>query len=327
MYYYTEKDYFRLADFVNKNKKSFLSDVSEEYNLNKSQHHKHDKLFRNILNDKSEISKLINKELRPKKEIKPEDLEKYETKFITSLYHEKEADVVYKLKDREVYFLIEHQSKVDKNMPVRIAEHSLAILKSRMFEKNSNNGKNATIVPLVIYSGSSQWTAKMSLEETQEKFEHYSGSVSIVKYNLVDIRSVDEAIERGTALARMSVVEKMNSTQEVMNAVDEFAETLMNDTDIEKFAEEVEYILTGKLNKEDLKKIKDLILNKKQEGGETMSHVHEVLRRDAERERRKARQEGRQEGILDIAKKMLSEKLDVDFISKITGLKKEEFIK
>ena len=184
-YFYTEKDYFQLADFVNK--KSFLSDVSEKYNLNKSQHHKHDKL-----------------------------------------------------KDREVYFLIEHQSKVDKNMPVRIAEYSLAILKSRMFEKNNNNEKNATIVPLVIYSGSPQWTAKMSLEEMQEKNEEI-------------------LIER--------------------------------------------------------------------EGDEGMLHAQMVIRRDFENARRKARQEGRQEGVLNIAKKMLSEKLDVDFISKITGLKKEEFMK
>ena len=66
-----------------------------------------------------------------------------------------------------------------------------------------------------------------------------------------------------------------------------------------------------------------------------MSHVHEVLRRDAERERKKAIaeglaegkargmeegiREGRKEGILDVAKKMLKEKVDIDFIIKITG--------
>ena len=336
MYYYTEKDYFSLTNFVNVHKKSFLSDVSEEYILNKARHHKHDKLFRNILNDKSEISKLINKELKPKKEIKPEDLEKYETKFITNLYHEKEADVVYKLKNREVYFLIEHQTKVDKSMPVRIAEYSLAILKSRMFEKN-NNEKNATIVPIVIYSGNPQWSAKLSLEETQENFEHYSGSVSIVRYNLVDIRSVNEAIERGTALARMSVIEKLNSTEEIIKTVRKFSEVI-NDKDERKvLAKEIKYLLSDKLSLEEIEKIEEILI--KREGDEGMLHAQMVIRRDFEKARQEGRQEGKQEGrqegilegrkksLIDVAQKMLNQKIDVSIISKVTGLKKEEFIK
>ena len=82
-----------------------------------------------------------------------------------------------------------------------------------------------------------------------------------------------------------------------------------------------------------------------------MSHVHEVLRREAEEMRKKAieeglqegmqegmqkgmqkgiqkgRREGRQESLIDVAKKMLSEKIDINIILKITGLKKEQFIK
>ena len=41
----------------------------------------------------------------------------------------------------------------------------------------------------------------------------------------------------------------------------------------------------------------------------------------------KARREGRQESLIDVAKKMLSEKIDINIILKITGLKKEQFIK
>ena len=41
---------------------------------------------------------------------------------------------------------------------------------------------------------------------------------------------------------------------------------------------------------------------------------------------REGRKEGRKEGILDVAKKMLKEKVDIDFIIKITGLKKEQIL-
>lgn len=49
--------------------------------------------------------------------------------------------------------------------------------------------------------------------------------------------------------------------------------------------------------------------------------------RDVEEAIEEGKEEGRKEGILDLAKKMLAEKIDVDLISKLTGLKKEQFMK
>lgn len=94
--------------------------------------------------------------------------------------------------------------------------------------------------------------------------EYYASS--IFRYNLVAIRDVEEAIEIGTALVRISVIERVNSTEGIIETIRKFA-----------------------------KVIKDK--------GE------------------------RKEGILDLAKKMLAEKIDIDLISKLTGLRKEQFIK
>ena len=41
-----------------------------------------------------------------------------------------EADVVYKLKGKNEFFLIEHQSKVDYRMPFRILKYEMAIIES-----------------------------------------------------------------------------------------------------------------------------------------------------------------------------------------------------
>ena len=130
--YYTSDDYDSLVRYTYK-EISELSDVSENYKLNntKDKHHKHDKLFRKILNDKNEVDKLINMELEPEKELKEKDLEQYETKYIINKYEERVADVVYKLKDEEIFFLIEHQTKVDKNMMFRILEYTVGIIRSR----------------------------------------------------------------------------------------------------------------------------------------------------------------------------------------------------
>ena len=330
MQYYMSEDYSYLVVYLNRKTIWKLNDVSEEYETNlknKSKHHKHDKLFRKILNDEEEIVKLINEELDPEEKIKVGNIEKYETKYITKLYEERESDIVYKLKDKEVFFLIEEQTKVDMKMAERVAEYTVAIMNSRRGLKDK---PTATVVPIVIYAGRARWTAKKDLIETQEEFRHYKGSSLFLRYNLVDIRNVEEAIRRGTAIARMSVIEKLNTTEEIMEAIDKFAENLESEKEIKEFSEEVEYILEDKLAEEKLEKVKEIILNKKK-GDDSMSHVHEVLRRDAERERKKILQEGRIEGakesLMAVAKKMLMEKVDVEFISKITGLKKEEFVK
>ena len=58
-----------------------------------------------ILNNKKEVAILINQEIKPENEIKEEDIEKYETKYIVKLYKEKQADIVYKLKNKEVFYI------------------------------------------------------------------------------------------------------------------------------------------------------------------------------------------------------------------------------
>ena len=347
MQYYTIEDYIELMVYVNytqdvvKNGIATLKEESAEYILDtkdkeetkKKQktkiQHKHDKMFRKILNNEKEVAKLVNQELDPEKEVKAEDLEKYETKFVSSRYEDKEADIVYKLKGKEVFFLIEHQTKVDKEMPRRIAEYSLAIMNSR---KAENRKINPVVSPIVIYAGIPKWTARTSLKEGQEEFRHRKGSSSIVRYNLVDIRNVEEAIEKGTAIARMSVIERLKTPEEIIDAVEKFAESLKSKEETEELLEDIFYIWEDRLNEEEKEMIRKIIFKEKREkGAGKMSHAQEVIRKHEERLERKAKQEGRQQGrkesLIDVAKKMLKQKFDIEIISEITGLKREQFIK
>lgn len=331
MQYYTMEDYIDLVVFLNKDVTT-LNEEKAKYKLDKKEksenskeHHKHDKIFRQILNNKKEVAILINQEIKPENEIKEEDIEKYETKYIVKLYKEKQADIVYKLKNKEVFFLIEHQTKVDKEMPKRIVEYSLAIMNSR---KMKNKGKNARIVPIVIYAGMAKWTAKRSLEETQEEFRHKKGSSSIVRYNLVDVRDTEEAIEKGTAIARMSVIERLKTPEEIINTVEKFAETLKSKEEKEELLEDIFYIWGDRLSEEEKEMIRKIIFKEKRvKGVGKMSHAQEVIRKHEERLEKKARLEGRKESLMDVAKKMLKQKFDIEIISEITGLKREQFIK
>ena len=81
-----------------------------------------------------------------------------------------------------------------------------------------------------------------------------------------------------------------------------------------------------------MEEIKEKLKNKERDD---IMRVHEVIRRDREKYAQGVAKEAREKGIktgkleqaiLD-AKKMLAEKLDVNLIMRITGLKKEQFMK
>ena len=74
----------------------------------------------------------------------------------------------------------------------------------------------------------------------------------------------------------------------------------------------------------------------KEEGRrEGLLHAQEVIRRDFEKAKEEGRREGKEEGreegkeagIMSVAKKLLEEKVDLDFIIRITGLTKEQLMK
>ena len=74
------------------------------------------------------INKTLN--LSGEKAIKEEQLEKYTNRFITTNLYDKESDVIYKIKERNIFILIEHQTQIDYKMPIRMLEYSLGIIKS-----------------------------------------------------------------------------------------------------------------------------------------------------------------------------------------------------
>ena len=107
------------------NATNILKEDSETYNLNTHLNKKHDKLFKEILSDKKEAVKFINHYLNLC--LVESDIEKYEKEFRTNGFYNIEADIVYKLKEKNVFILIEHQSSVDLKMAYRVLCYKDAI--------------------------------------------------------------------------------------------------------------------------------------------------------------------------------------------------------
>ena len=158
-----DEDYARRIIFftwileIKKRKYHSLSDNSAEYNYSQKKkiNHPHYKSFRKILEDKEEVVEIINRIFKPEIRIEKNNLEIYNSSYINSLFENEEADIVYKLAGTRTFFLIEHQTKVDYSMPVRILKYSTAIIEMAIKEMYNIN-KNTimpNVVPIVIYTG------------------------------------------------------------------------------------------------------------------------------------------------------------------------------
>ena len=89
----------------------------------------------------------------------------------------------------------------------------------------------------------------------------------------------------------------------------------------------IKFIYKNKLSKNHTDKLIEEIAKKsqKKEGGNDV--ILEMIENENKALIRKGRREGRKESAMQIAKNMLKEKVDIDFIMRMTGLTKEQILK
>ena len=291
----------------------------------------HDKIFRTVLDKKTDVSKFLNKFLGLK--IKTEELEKYNSSYIDPKFKNKEADIVYRIKDKNIFLLIEHQTKIDKKMPIRLLEYSAAIIESAI--EDTKYKPKPRVIPIVLYTGKTKWKIENETIEKQQFFKE----VKLIdgEFNLIDINdfSKKELLEDDIFITKMMLVEKCKDEIEMVQALEKI-ENKIKEEDKSTFRRIVKEIWSLRIGTENANKI----LEKIEEGRGNMMAVMEMLLAENEKYinigrqegMKKGRLEGRQEGrleggkqkIKEIVQKMLAENFTKEMIMKITGLKKEE---
>ena len=276
----------------------------------------HDKIFRTVLDKKTDVSKFLNKFLGLN--IKTEELEKYNSSYIDPKFKNKEADIVYRIKDKNIFLLIEHQTKIDKDMPYRLLDYSNGIMRSASEDK-----KRPSVIPIVLYTGKTKWKIE---NETIEK-QHFFKEVKLIdgEFNLIDINDFNkkELLEDDIFITKMMLVEKCKDEIEMVQALKKI-ENKIKEEDKSTFRRIVKEIWSLRIGTENANKI----LEKIEEGSGNMMAVMEMLLAENEKYINIGRQEGRLEGgkqkIKEIVQKMLAENFTKEMIMKITGLKKED---
>ena len=296
-----------------------MSDQYEKYYV---VNHQHDKIFRTVLDRKSDAIVLINKALNTQLEL--QDIEKYNSSFINKVFQNREADIVYKIKDRSIFILIEHQTKVDYLMPYRILEYEVAIMQSAIdLDKIKNKeSKIPLVISIVLYTGNKKWNAKKYLEENQEKIEEIENGLG--NYNLIDINELTEKelLEDNSFISKMMLIEKSKNTENIVEILEKIVK-ITKEEDKDTLRRIISIILEEKIG---ITKAKELI--EKMEGDEgNMLAVVDMIRRENQMYIEIGKKEGELKEKIKIVTNMLKEKFNIETIQKITGINKEEIEK
>ncbi len=306
-------------------------------------HHEHDKIMKKILSNKKEAVKFINRTVNLQNKVTSESIEIYNKEYITDSLEIRQADVIYKLKNNNIFFLIEHQSKVDYSIPYRILEYKTEILKynvdkERMKQKDY---KMPLIIAIVLYTGKESWKVKQEFLQVQEECSTYLKEKLGISsfYILEDINKIseEELLKSNNFLEKIFLLEKSKSKEDLKENFIKIIQKLKREEqegkitkeDKEEFEEDIIKILVPKIGQEEIKEQ----IEKSREGveGKMELAVTRMIARENQAIRVKSKREGKIEGMtqksMEIAKKLFEIHMTAEEVKQITGLTEKEVAK
>lgn len=284
-----EKYVFTYGDYLTLKQGSYFG--IQENKIKDKVFQKYDKSFKQALSEPREMSNFLKEFINL--EINENQIEKYKTEYITKNYKIKESDMIYKNKKEEIYYIMEQQTRVDKNMIYRMINYCMELMRDRV--ENSKVEIYPTIVPIVLYTGRRKWTAEKEFSSKQlyskEKYQEYKIDF---KYKLVDINkySKEELLMKQMHIANMMLIEKSENKEETIENIKMIIE---NTKDIHTLIKLRKYIVF--IQEEVLEEKEEEILNMIEEriGDDMMSTLIERLRKENEAIRRQVREETKRE--------------------------------
>jgi len=121
-----------------------------------------DKSLKSLFEVKKQFIELLKTFVKESwvEELNEENIELADKEFIMQNVHETTADLIYRVKDEDIYFiLLEFQSTEDKKMPYRLLSYILEI-----WRRYENKDNLPVVIPCVLYTGNTKWKVKSQLK-------------------------------------------------------------------------------------------------------------------------------------------------------------------
>ena len=299
-------------------------------------HHEHDVGYKHIFSHKATFLEFLRS--FTKKEwanlIKEEDLILVDKSYILSDFEEEESDILYKVKidDKEVifYVLLEFQSKVDFQMPMRLLFYMTEVWRDILKNTDKNQRKRKAfklpaIIPIVLYNGKNKWTANMNFKEMLSGYELFEDNIVNFKYMLFDINRYDdeELLNMSNLVSAIFLLDQEMNEEELIRRLRKIIYVLkkISPEQFSVFKQWLKNIVKPRLKEEMQKQVDDVLNKSNQEEVDVMvSNLGKTL----DNIQKKAIEKGIEKKAREIAIKAINMGMDNSIVVELTGLKEDE---
>lgn len=275
-------------------------------------------------------------------------LEPQKDSFVDKDLNETFADMLFKVninnEEGYIYFLFEHKSYTSKNVSLQLLKYMTAIWDAKV--KNEKKDELPVILPLLIYHGRNKWKVGSNLGNLIKGYEDLPKDIKRYipnyEYLLYDIsRYTDEEIKGSAYLRIMLTVLRDIFTKdqaEIYKTFEKAAEYIKElenkQSGIEYFETMMRYIFSARtdLTKETANEIMVKLESTYPEGSELLMTLAQAFREEGKEEGiMKGMERGMEVGArkekIELVRNALREGIELELISKITGLTEGEINK
>ena len=316
-----EQDTYTMQEHVTEEK---INQTENNLQSGSTTNSKHDKLFKIILSNKQEAVGFIKMVMKPKEDITTKNIELYNKEYITEKFEKRETDITYKIAEKNLYIIIEHQSTVDRTMPYRIQRYKMLLMNEIINKKEMKKVgyEFPRVIAIVLYTGRSKWKVE-KLEDLQRPLEWYKEIDK--EFELVDVNKYteEELMKDELVITKAMLIEKQKDARKVRDILKKINQIVKNKPEKIKLLLEILKFILLNSKSEEIRKEADKIIKEYKGGEEAVLNMVNIYNKALD-EQRDAGDRQRQ---IKTAKRLLKEKMKPEFIAKITDLSIEEIEK
>ncbi len=316
-----EQDTYTMQEHVTEEK---INQTENNLQSGSTTNSKHDKLFKIILSNKQEAVGFIKMVMKPKEDITTKNIELYNKEYITEKFEKRETDITYKIAEKNLYIIIEHQSTVDRTMPYRIQRYKMLLMNEIINKKEMKKVgyEFPRVIAIVLYTGRSKWKVE-KLEDLQRPLEWYKEIDK--EFELVDVNKYteEELMKDELVITKAMLIEKQKDARKVRDILNKINQIVKNKPEKIKLLLEILKFILLNSKSEEIRKEADKIIKEYKGGEEAVLNMVNIYNKALD-EQRDAGDRQRQ---IKTAKRLLKEKMKPEFIAKITDLSIEEIEK
>lgn len=285
----------------------------------------HDYFFRKMMSDIRVAREFFSTHL-PQDILSATELDCLELQtgsHIDDLRQETIADILFKTKiaGREgyLYLLADHQSSPDELMPFRILKYSCNIIDQHI--KGGKSNRIPLVVPFVVYHGKQEWNYSTDIADLVDAPKELIDQHFLKPFHLIDLTRIeDAALKQHIWSGVMELTLKYIFARDMLPHLKEIMGLLkqLEKTNGKSYAEIVlTYILDrGELGNKDI--FLDLVRSElTPELGDKMMTIAEQLKAEGMQQ---GMQQGIEKGKLEVAERLLAQKIELALIAEVTGL-------